>query len=106
MIPPARQNWSSYPHLCSLVFEDHDAELELIISCAHGHTWMAQEVVSGVKMSFGWTVVGACGKSASSSITYNALSANKERLHQDIDQIFYNNFPIITDQEIGLSQEN
>ena len=75
---------------------------------------MAPEVVSrgannqslGVKTYFGWTVVGACGKSASSSITCNALSADNERLHQDIDRIFYNDFPIVKDQEMGLSQEN
>ena len=110
-IPPGKRNWSSYPHLSSLVFKDHVAELELIIGCAHGHTWMAPEVVSrgannqplGVKTSFGWTVVGACGKCASSSITCNVLSANNERLHQDIDQIFYNDFPIVTDQGMGLS---
>ena len=64
-IPPAKRNWSSYPHLSSLVFEDHDSELEFIIGCAHDHTWMAPDVVRGannqllgVMTSFGWTVVG------------------------------------------------
>ena len=40
-IPPARRNLSEFPHLSSLQYEDHDAELEMIISVAHIDTWVS-----------------------------------------------------------------
>ena len=38
--------------------------------------------------------------------TLSALATDNERLYQEIDKIFYNDFSIVLDQEMGLSQEN
>ena len=102
-IPPAKRNLSEYPHLSSLVYEDHDAELDMIIGVAHIDTWVSSQVSRGatnqplgINTIFGWTVVGACGRSDLTTITLSALATDNERLHQEIDKIFYNNFSIGT----------
>ena len=109
-IPPAKRNLSEYPHLSSLEYEYHDAELYMIIGVAHIDTWVSQKVSRGapnqplgINTLFGWTVVGACGKSDPTTIISSALATDNERLHREIDRIFYNDFSIVTDQEMGLS---
>ena len=65
-ILPAKRNLSALPHLSSLVFEDHDADLDMIIGVAHIHTWVASEFSRGapnqsigINTAFGWTMVGS-----------------------------------------------
>ena len=64
-IPPAKRNLSEFPHLASLRYEDHDAELEMIIGVSHIDTWVSKQVSRGapnqplgINTLFGWTVVG------------------------------------------------
>ena len=38
--------------------------------------------------------------------TTTTTTTTLKKTHHDIDRIFYNDFPIVTDQEMGLSQEN
>ena len=92
-IPPAKRNLSEFPHLSSLKYEDHDAELDMINGVAHIDTWVSRQVSRGapnqplgINTLFGWTVVGACGKSDSTTIISTALATDNERLHQEIDK--------------------
>ena len=74
-IPPAKRDLSAFPHLRGIVFEDADAKVELILGVAHAETWLGAEVRRGTRRqafailtSFGWTLIGACGKRSSSHI--------------------------------------
>ena len=112
-VPPAKRDVSAWSHISDLSFEDYDASLELIIGVPHAETWLGTEIRRGpsnqpiaFNTAFGWTIIGTCGKSRTSSIACNALSEDNERLHQQIDRLFYHDFAIVTDSEMGLSQEN
>ena len=70
-IPPARRDWSKYPHINKLSFIDLEPsiQVEIIISTAHMQSWMGIDSVQGesgglvgIETRFGWTVSGTAGK--------------------------------------------
>ena len=45
--PQSKRNLSYFPHLAALPFEDHDANLDLIIGVPHVETWSGKELRRG-----------------------------------------------------------
>ena len=43
-VPLSKRNLSHFPHLAALPFEDHDANLDLIIGVPHVETWSGKEL--------------------------------------------------------------
>ena len=111
---PSRRNLMKYSHLSSLDFgDDNGAELEMIIGVAHIDTWIAGDVrrgpsnqPMGIRTAFGWTIVGSQGRTNSTNITVSALSLDNDLLKEDLQRIFYHDFPLVTEEEYGNSQDN
>ena len=112
-IPPSKRNVSGYPHLADLVFDDLDSSVQMIVGVAHIQAWLGggirrggQYHPLGLKTDFGWTLVGACGRANSSNIVSHAISADNQELSANIDKIFYNDFAVVSEEEIGDSEEH
>ena len=111
---PSRHNISKYPHLSSIDFgNDNGAKLEMIIGVAHIDTWIAGNVQRGpsnqpmgIRTAFGWTIVGSQGRMNSTNITVSALSLDNDILKEDLQRIFYHDFPLVTEEENGNFQDN
>ena len=111
---PSRRNLTKYPHLSSIDFgDDNGAELEMIIGVAHIDTWIAGNVQRGpsnqpmgIRTAFGWTIVGAQGRMSSTNITISALYLENDILKEEIQRIFYHDFPLVLEEEYGNSQDN
>ena len=96
-IPPARRDWSKYPHINRLSFIDLEpsVQVEIIISTAHMQSWMGIDSVQGesgglvgIETRFGWTVSGTAGKRASDQASISLLSARDRELKDALDRIY------------------
>ena len=112
-IPPAKRDLSTLSHGEGVEFVDIDASIGVIISVSHAEAWSDVEVRKGgkkepllVKTAFGWTMMGAFGSSASSSIACNFTSVEDARLQNSLDRIFYHDFAVVSEDEIGESLDN
>ena len=112
-IPPSKRDVSGYPHLADLVFDDLDSSVQMIVGVAHIQAWLGggirrggQYHPLGLKTDFGWTLLGACGRTNPSNIVSHAISADNQELSANIDKIFYNDFAVVSEEEIGDSEEH
>ena len=112
-LPPHQRDLSAFHHLRDVSFPQIDAEITVIIGAAHTTAWTPTEVRRGKKdeliasnSSFGWYVSGKMGKRQSDAITLNAIATDNVNLKEDLDRIFYHDFPIVSEEEIGESREN
>ena len=51
-------------------------------------------------------MAGAYGKVDPLSVTCNALTLDDNILHREIEKIFYNDFMLVTEEELGESEDN
>ena len=112
-IPPGKRDLSAYPHLQDLQFKDCPDGIGLIISVNHIDTWQGHECRRGKAHQplgmwtyWGWTIAGSAGKRATAEISCNAMSAEDLILRENIDKIFYNDYPIVSEEELGDSFEH
>ena len=85
----------------------------MIICAAHADAWIAKEVRRGpnlapfaFKSEFGWTIAGRSGRRSSDVISVGALSMDDLRLQECFQKIFYHDFAVMFEEEIGESKEN
>ena len=113
-IPPAKRDTSAYNYLQGVDFINVDAEVQFIDSASHSHTWLAVPFRRGtprqplaLKTSFGWTLIGNAGGPRSNEISCNAISTNDLELREAIQDIFYQDFPdLVNEDEMGISEDN
>ena len=113
-IPPAKRDTSVYDYLQGVDFIDIDAEIQFIISATHSYTWHAVPYRRGtprqplaLKTSFGWTLIGNAGGPRSNEISCNAISTDDLELRDAIQDIFYQDFPdLVNEDEMGISEDN
>ena len=86
-LPPAKRDRRQFPHADGIVFEDHDAEIQMILGVAHAETWINSEVKRGgngkphlIKTQFGWTAVGGWRRNDSAGISCYATEVNNASL--------------------------
>ena len=113
-IPPAKRDTSVYNYLRGIDFIDIDAEVQFIVSATHSHTWLAVPYRRGtsrqplaLKTSFGWTLIGNAGGPRSNEISCNAISTDDLELRDAFQDIFYQDFPdLVNEDEMGISEDN
>ena len=112
-VAPGWREWN-YSHFNDIVFKKFNAELGMIIGAAHCHLWIPARGVRigkksepiAIETPFGWTVMGGGGGRNASQVTSNALAASNAEISSSLDKIFYHDFPIVSDEEMGESREN
>ena len=112
-VAPGWREWD-YSHFKDVNFEKFHAGLGMIIGAAHVHLWIpAKDVRIGRKSEpiaidtpFGWTVLGGGGGGSVSHATSNALAATNAEIASNLQRIFYHDFPLVSDEELGQSREN
>ena len=112
-VPPHHRDLSSFPHLQDINFDRYDADVPMIICAAHADAWITMEVKRGpalapfaFKSEFGWTIAGRSGRRSSDAVSVGALSTDDLRLQEDFQKIFYHNFAVMSEEEMGNSKEN
>ena len=112
-VAPGWREWS-YPHFNNIAFEKINSDLGMIIGAAHVHVWMPARGVRvgrksepiAIETPFGWTVLGGGGGGGASRVTSNALAASNAEISSNLQKIFYHDFPIVSEEELGESREN
>ena len=113
-VPPSRRDLSSCRHLSGIVFDDISGGVEMIIGAAHISATAPTELrrggvndnVVGMKCTLGWTIAGVLGRSSPEDVALNAISADNDMLRQSLDRIFYHDFAIVSESELGESKEH
>ena len=112
--PPSQCDLSGCRHLSGIVFDDIPGGVEMIIGAAHISAMAPTELrrggvndnVIGMKCLLGWTIAGVLGRSSPEEVAVNAISADNEMLRQSLDRIFYHDFAIVSESELGESKEH
>ena len=112
-IPPIRRDLSKFPHLASVEFPDIEGDkISGIISAAHQSSWLGGKVIRGPKgqpmayqTAFGWTLSGCTGKKPINEAASNKISVDDLGLKESMSKIFYNDFTVVSDEQIGDSVE-
>ena len=115
--PPSKRDTSTYTHMNDITFKDYPAKVEMIISAAHADAWMGlpgsdnfrqgpQKQPMAMKTKFGWTLLGACGKKKTDRISCYRISVDDASIKADVDRIFYNDFTVISEEEMGESRDH
>ena len=112
-IPPAKRNFSDFSHLRNLPFIDIDDGIGMIIGIAHWEAWTDVEsskgpvgAPMGLRTAFGWTVQGGNSSSRPSTMFCNVTSSNDAVLKESLERIFFNDFSLVSEAELGQSKEN
>ena len=113
-IAPHLRDISKMAHLQGISFQKCHEGVHLIIGAAHAEAWLPSEIrrggererLLGLRCKFGWTIVGRHGTSGESNITINAISADNVQLKESLDRIFYHDFAIVSEEELGESKGN
>ena len=113
-VPPSRRDLSACPHLADIVFPEVEGNVEVILGAAHIEAWLplefrrggAGENLVGVRTCLGWTVAGRFGRSSPDNIAINAISTDNEQLRRSLDRIFYHDFAVVSEEELGDSRDH
>lgn len=113
-IPPSKHDVSLFSHLRDISFDDLDADVKFIIGVKHCEAWLlatdfqrgGQGQPLGLKTLFGWTLLGLNGKSKSNKITCNAIATDDLTLKNKLKDLFYWDFPLVNEEELGESEDN
>ena len=112
-IAPYRRNLEDYPHLKDLKFDEIRAEVSIIIGAAHSEAACPEEIrktkdssLIAYRCAWGWTITGKCEGRSSNVASVNAISAQDQALNENLQRIFYHDFSIVSEEEMGESKEN
>ena len=119
-IPPCRRDLSKFPYMSDVQFPEIDGDkISVILSAAHHGAWIGGEVRRGrpgqpwaLNTAFGWTLSGPTGKKGESdmasfkiAVESENLEADNQVLKKDIEKIFYQDFTVVSDEQVGDSKE-
>ena len=111
-VPPAKRDSEPLPHGEGVTFIDIEAVVSVIISVGHADTWTDVEARKGkprepilLKTAFGWTMLGRSGSTVT-NISCGATSVEFGDVREGLDRIFYHDFAIVSEEELGESLDN
>ena len=113
-VPPSRRDLSSCPHLSDIDFDEVEGNVEVILGAAHIAAWLPLETrrggenesLVGVKTCLGWTIAGRLGRSNPDNVAINAISTDNDILRRSLDRIFYHDFSVVSEEELGESRDH
>ena len=113
-VPAPRRDLSGCPHLNDITFADVEGNVEVILGAAHIAAWLPLDVrrgssrddIVGIKTRLGWTIAGRLGRSSPNDAAINAISTDNEILRKSLDRIFYHDFAVISEEELGESKSH
>ena len=113
-VPPFRRDLSKCHHLSDVKFDEVDEPVEMISGAAHFASWIPTEVRRGssdegivaIKCQFGWTIAGRLGRGSPDNVSITAISMDNEILRRSLERIFYHDFAIVSEEELGESKEH
>ena len=111
---PSRRDLSGCPHLADIDFPEVEGNVEVILGAAHVPAWLQLDVhrggndddLVGIKTVLGWTIAGRLGRSSPDTAAINAISTDNEVLRRSLDRIFYHDFAVVSEEELGDSREH
>ena len=112
-IAPCKRELEDQPHLKDVEFDAISGSVEIIIGAAHFEASIPEEVkksedssLLAYRCAWGWTLTGRYGGRSSNVAAINAISAQDETLNENLQKIFYHDFSIVSEEEMGESKEN
>ena len=112
---PSKHDWSGIKHLENKPFIDLDAQVEMIISSAHGVAYAPKEKPEtgerdqpiAINCAFGWRVEGPNGRKRGTrdEPSIHFFSAEDKELRESIERIFHMDFPKEKYDSDNLSRE-
>ena len=113
-VPPSRHDLTSCPHLAYIVFPEVEVNVEVILGAAHIAAWLPLDVrhggsgenLVGIRTYLGWTIAGRLGRSSPDNVAINTILTDNEQLRQSLDRIFYNDFSVVSEEELGESRDH
>ena len=112
-VAPFRRDFKDQSHLRDIPFPKADGDVQIIIGAAHFDATIPTEVRRGpagaltaFNCAFGWTVAGKRGRRSDDSVVINAIHVDNEQLSKSLDRMFYHDFSIVSEEEIGQSEEH
>ena len=113
-LPPYRRNIEDQPHLKDIKFDEvKGATIDIIIGAGHFEASVPEEVkktndssLLAYRCAWGWTLTGRYGGRNSKVASVNAISALDKTLDENLQKIFYHDFSIVSEEEMGESKEN
>ena len=112
-IAPCQRDFTSQSHLRNVPFPKVNGPVQLIIGAAHYDATMPVEARRGpsgsltaFRCGFGWTVAGKSGRRSDDTAVINAIHVDNVALSKSLDRMFYHDFAIVSEEEMGQSEEN
>ena len=112
-VAPCHRDFSDESHLRGIPFPKADGPVQIIIGAAHYDATMPTEArrgpsgsLTGFKCGFGWTVAGKSGRRSDDIAVINAIHVDNATLSKSLDRMFYHDFAIVSEEEMGQSEEN
>ena len=112
-VAPCHRDFSDQSHLRDIPFQKADGPIQVIIGAAHYDATMPTEARRGpsgsltaFKCGFGWTVAGKSGRRSDDTAVINAIHVDNASLSRSLDRMFYHDFAIVSEEELGQSEEN
>ena len=112
-IAPCRRDFTNQSHLCDVPFPKANGPVQIIIGAAHYNPTMPVEARRGpsgsltaFRCGFGWTVAGKSGRRSDDAAVINAIHVDNVALSKSLDRMFYHDFAIVSEEEMGQSEEN
>ena len=102
-IPPTNEEIAHLEYMGGVVFQELETdEIDLILSVDHSYYWLGCETrrstagkMIAVKTRFGWTLAGGKGGHSISSCLKTALEVDNRELHEMVESLFRQDFPMI-----------
>ena len=112
-VAPVFRDLSAYSHMKGINFPSlPDKKIHAVIGVAHHSAWLGGEIVRGkmgdpvaFETQFGWTISGQTGKRGEDEIASFKVAVDDLGLKEDLEKIFYYDYSIISDEQVGDSVE-
>ena len=112
-VAPCHRDFTNQSHLRDVPFPTAEGPIQIIIGAAHYDATMPTEARRGpsgslvaFKCGFGWTVAGKSGRRSDDIAVINAIHVDNVTLSKSLDRMFYSDFAIVSEEEMGQSEEN
>ena len=112
-VPPSQRDMSMWPHLGGITFHSTLGGVQMILGVSHTVAMLNRQTrvglknhPIGVKTDFGWTILGSGGGPSSGTFSSCLIQSSTAEIRENIDRIFFHDFPPVSSEEIGESREN
>ena len=105
---PHKRDLRDQPHLKDVEFDAISGSVEIIIGAAHFEASLPEEVrksddssLLAYRCAWVWTLTGRYGGRSSNVAAVNAITTQDETLNENLQKIFYHDFSIVSEEEMG-----